>query len=555
MIKHLHIQNFTLIDKLDIEFQQGFSVITGETGAGKSIILGAIALLTGNRADTKLIRLNQKRCLIEAHFDISKYQLKGFFERNDIDYDANDCILRREINASGKSRAFINDTPAPLTAMKELGEQLIDIHSQHQNLMLQKEDFQLHVVDIITQNEQILDAYKQSFLTYKKAEQHLNALKDELKKNQENEDFLRFQYQELTNANLIEGEQETLEQDLTTLEHAEEIKTVLYQTQNLLSNETNGIVDALSQVKQLLHNIQEVYTPVQDITNRIEGCYIETKDLLQEITTQTESIDYNPQQLEQTQARLDIINTLQHKFHVSCVAELLNIQNKIHQQLLQIDNSDEEINKQQTIVTQLLTTCQEKANLLTNARQKAANVIEKEMQKRLIPLGIPQIQFKVDVAKKELSLNGQDKVSFLFSANSYSPLQPVSQVASGGEIARVMLSLKAMISRAVKLPTIIFDEIDTGVSGNVAEKMAQIMKEMGECNRQVISITHLPQIAALGSHHYKVLKTETNEGTISTMYHLDEQQRVKEIAKMLSGSNITQAALDNACELLNLKKY
>lgn len=555
MIKHLHIQNFTLIDKLDIEFHQGFSVITGETGAGKSIILGAIALLTGNRADTKLIRLNKKRCLIEAHFDISKYQLKGFFERNDIDYDANDCILRREINASGKSRAFINDTPAPLTAMKELGEQLIDIHSQHQNLMLQKEDFQLHVVDIITQDEQILAAYKQSFLTYKKAEQHLNELKDELKKNQENEDFLRFQYQELTNANLIEGEQETLEQDLTTLEHAEEIKTALYQTQNLLSNETNGIVDALSEVKQLLHNIQEVYTPVQDITNRIEGCYIETKDLLQEITTQTERIDYNPQQLEQTQARLDIINTLQHKFHVSCVAELLNIQNKIYQQLLQIDNSDEEINKQQAIVTQLLTNCQEKANLLTSARQKAANVIEKEMQKRLVPLGIPQIQFKVDIAKKELGLNGQDKVSFLFSANSNSPLQPVSQVASGGEIARVMLSLKAMISKAVKLPTIIFDEIDTGVSGNVAEKMAQIMKEMGECNRQVISITHLPQIAALGSHHYKVLKTETNEGTISTMYHLDEQQRVKEIAKMLSGSNITQAALDNACELLNLKKY
>lgn len=555
MIKHLHIQNFTLIDKLDIEFQQGFSVITGETGAGKSIILGAIALLTGNRADTKLIRLNQKRCLIEAHFDISKYQLKGFFERNDIDYDANDCILRREINASGKSRAFINDTPAPLTAMKELGEQLIDIHSQHQNLMIQKEDFQLHVVDIITQDEQILAAYKQCFLTYKKAEQYLNELKDELKKNQENEDFLRFQYQELTNANLIEGEQETLEQDLTTLEHAEEIKTALYQTQNLLSNETNGIVDALSEVKQLLHNIQEVYAPVQDITKRIEGCYIETKDLLQEITVQTERIDYNPQQLEQTQARLDIINTLQHKFHVSSVAELLNIQNKIYQQLLQIDNSDEEINKQQTIVTQLLTNCQEKANLLTSARQKAANVIEKEMQKRLVPLGIPQIQFKVDIAKKELGLNGQDKVSFLFSANSNSPLQPVSQVASGGEIARVMLSLKAMISRAVKLPTIVFDEIDTGVSGNVAEKMAQIMKEMGECNRQVISITHLPQIAALGSHHYKVLKTETKGGTISTMYHLDEQQRVKEIAKMLSGSNITQAALDNARELLNFKKY
>ncbi len=552
MLKLLHIQNFTIIDELYIEFFPGFSVITGETGAGKSIILGAIGLLKGNRADTKQIRLGNKRCIIEAHFDVSRYGLKTFFDQNNIDYDANDCILRREINVSGKSRAFINDSPAPLSVMKELGELLIDIHSQHQNLLLNKEDFQLHVVDIITQDNKLLEAYQTSFLKYKKAQTYLQNLKTNMAKNQENEDFLRFQYQELKQAQLSDGEQDTLEQEVSTLEHAEDIKTALYQAENMLSNESNGTVETITEVNQALQNIKDVYPPIQEISKRIESCYIEIKDILQDISTQTEAIEYDPQQLEEKQLRLDLINTLEHKFHVESIAELLQKQNEIQKQLSNIDNSDEELNQQEAIVAQLLNECTQKAKALSQIRKKASKIIEGEMIKRLAPLGIPHIQFKVAFTEKELYIDGCDSVSFLFSANTNSPLQPVSQVASGGEIARVMLSLKAMISGAVKLPTIIFDEIDTGVSGKVAEKMANIMAEMGNNNRQVISITHLPQIAALGKNHYKVSKKEAKNGTISTMYHLNPQQRIEEIAQMLSGSNITEAALANARELLKI---
>lgn len=552
MLKQLYIQNFTLIDEMNILFHPGFSVITGETGAGKSIILGALGLLKGNRADTKQIRQGEERCVIEAHFDIRQYNLKDFFLENDLDDDPHDCILRREININGKSRAFINDTPASLTVMKDLGERLIDIHSQHQNLLLNKEDFQLHVVDILTKDEDTLRKYQESYQNYKKEQTILEEMIAKVSKDQENEDYLRFQLQELSDAALSEGEQEVLEQEISTLEHAEEIKSALYLSQNLISNESNGIIETLNQVSQQLQKIEQIYTPVQEISQRMESCYIEMKDLLQEITAQGEQVSYNPQQLEQSQARLDTINSLEHKYHVASIAELIAYQQKIQEQINLLDHSDEEIQKQKDIVAKLLDNCTQQAEKLTTIRKKAAKTIESEMKARLVPLGIPKINFKVDIKPKELSSNGKDSVSFLFSANTNSPLSPVSQVASGGEIARVMLSLKAMISGAVKLPTIIFDEIDTGVSGSVAEKMAHIMDEMGNNHRQVISITHLPQIAALGKNHYKVSKTETPNGTISNMTPLNEQQRIEEIAQMLSGSNITKAALANARELLNV---
>lgn len=552
MLKQLYIQNFTLIDEMNILFHPGFSVITGETGAGKSIILGALGLLKGNRADTKQIRQGEERCVIEAHFDIQQYDLKDFFLENDLDDDPHDCILRREININGKSRAFINDTPASLSVMKDLGERLIDIHSQHQNLLLNKEDFQLHVVDILTKDEDTLRKYQESYQNYKKEQTILEEMIAKVSKDQENEDYLRFQLQELSDAALSEGEQEVLEQEISTLEHAEEIKSALYLSQNLISNESNGIIETLNQVSQQLQKIEQIYTPVQEISQRMESCYIEMKDLLQEITAQGEQVSYNPQQLEQSQARLDTINSLEHKYHVASIAELIAYQQKIQEQINLLDHSDEEIQKQKDIVAQLLDNCTQQAEKLTTIRKKAAKTIESEMKARLVPLGIPKINFKVDIKPKELSSNGKDSVSFLFSANTNSPLSPVSQVASGGEIARVMLSLKAMISGAVKLPTIIFDEIDTGVSGSVAEKMAHIMDEMGNNHRQVISITHLPQIAALGKNHYKVSKTETPNGTISNMTPLNEQQRIEEIAQMLSGSNITKAALANARELLNV---
>lgn len=552
MLKQLYIKNFTLIDELNISLYPGFSVITGETGAGKSIILGAIGLLLGNRADSKAIKAGRDRCVIEAHFDLSRYGMQKFFDDNDIDYDADDTIIRRELTAAGKSRAFINDTPVPLTRMRELGEQLVDIHSQHQNLLLQKEDFQLNVVDIIAQDADQLKVYQKEYYAYRKAKELLEELKAEIAKNRENEEFMRFQHKELDDANLQEGELEQLEQEAETLSHSEDIKTALYEADSALSGENDSILDKLKNATHHLENICDVYPSMADVAGRMQSSYIELKDIAQEISSSVDHVEFDPNRLDAINTRLDKLYTLQQKFHVETVTELIATRDRIAEQLSHIDNGDEDIEEKEKEVAALLVKAEKQAALLTSIRQKSAKAIEKEMKGRLIPLGIPNVRFEIAFAEKTLSGNGADKVSFLFSANKSTQLQPVSQVASGGEIARVMLSLKAMISGAVKLPTIIFDEIDTGVSGKIAEKMADIMEEMGLQNRQVLSITHLPQIAAKGSHHYKVLKEETENGTISHMKELNNQERIEEIAQMLSGSDITQAALANAKELLRI---
>ena len=552
MLKQLYIKNFTLIDELNISLYPGFSVITGETGAGKSIILGAIGLLLGNRADSKAIKAGRDRCVIEAHFDLSRYGMQKFFDDNDIDYDADDTIIRRELTAAGKSRAFINDTPVPLTRMRELGEQLVDIHSQHQNLLLQKEDFQLNVVDIIAQDTDQLKVYQKEYYAYRKAKELLEELKAEIAKNRENEEFMRFQHKELDDANLQEGELEQLEQEAETLSHSEDIKTALFEADNALSGENDSILDKLKNATHQLENICDVYPSMADVAGRMQSSYIELKDIAQEISSSVDHVEFDPNRLDAINTRLDKLYTLQQKFHVETVTELIATRDRIAEQLSHIDNGDEDIEEKEKEVAALLAKAEKQAALLTSIRQKSAKAIEKEMKGRLIPLGIPNVRFEIAFADKPLSGNGADKVSFLFSANKSTQLQPVSQVASGGEIARVMLSLKAMISGAVKLPTIIFDEIDTGVSGKIAEKMADIMEEMGLQNRQVLSITHLPQIAAKGSHHYKVLKEETENGTISHMKELNNQERIEEIAQMLSGSDITQAALANAKELLRI---
>ena len=552
MLKQLYIKNFTLIDELNISLYPGFSVITGETGAGKSIILGAIGLLLGNRADSKAIKAGRDRCVIEAHFDLSRYGMQKFFDDHDIDYDADDTIIRRELTAAGKSRAFINDTPVPLTCMRELGEQLVDIHSQHQNLLLQKEDFQLNVVDIIAQDADHLKVYQKEYYAYRKAKELLEELKAEIAKNRENEEFMRFQHKELDDANLQEGELEQLEQEAETLSHSEDIKTALYEADSALSGENDSILDKLKNATHQLENICDVYPSMADVAGRMQSSYIELKDIAQEISSSVDHVEFDPNRLDAINTRLDKLYTLQQKFHVETVTELIATRDRIAEQLSHIDNGDEDIEEKEKEVAALLAKAEKQAALLTSIRQKSAKAIEKEMKGRLIPLGIPNVRFEIAFAEKPLSGNGADKVSFLFSANKSTQLQPVSQVASGGEIARVMLSLKAMISGAVKLPTIIFDEIDTGVSGKIAEKMADIMEEMGLQNRQVLSITHLPQIAAKGSHHYKVLKEETENGTISHMKELNSQERIEEIAQMLSGSDITQAALANAKELLRI---
>lgn len=552
MLKQLYIKNFTLIDELNIQMHPGFSVITGETGAGKSIILGAIGLLLGNRADSKSIKAGRDRCVIEAHFDLSKYDMQQFFTDNDIDEDLSDTIIRRELTAAGKSRAFINDTPVSLTKMRELGEQLVDIHSQHQNLLLQKEDFQLNVVDIIAQDEKQRKNYEAAYNQYKQANQKLNALKAEIEKNRENEDFLRFQFKELDEAQLQNGELEELEQEYEMLSHSEDIKTALYQADNHLSGDDGNIIERLKQTSEQLANIKDVYPEVTELLERIDSSYIELKDIAQEVNGLTDHVEFDPARLETINERLDKLNSLQQKFHVRDLGELIETYHQLKEQLSHIDHSDEDVEALEQEVTQLLEKAQKQAKELTAIRTKAAQKVEKEMKQRLIPLGIPNVRFSISLTEKPLSHDGGDKVSFLFSANKSTPLQPVTQVASGGEIARVMLSLKAMISGAVKLPTIIFDEIDTGVSGKIAEKMAQIMVEMGNHERQVLSITHLPQIAAMGSHHYKVSKEETDNGTISRMTELSQQERVQEIAQMLSGSDVSEAALANAKELLRI---
>ena len=550
MLKHLYIKNFTLIDELDISLYEGFSVITGETGAGKSIILGAIALLLGQRADSKTIKQGAEKCVIEANFDLSRYNMQPFFDENDIEYDAGDCIIRRELTAAGKSRAFINDTPVALSMLKELGDMLMDVHSQHQNLLLNKQDFQLEVVDIIADDAAQLTKYQNTYAEFVKAEKELSEMTLAIERNRENHDFLKFQFEELENTKLQEGEQEELEQRSETMEHSEDIKSALYTTDNALSAEQVGVIQSLRSSLSALRSIESVYPEVSELIERIDSSYIDLKDISQEISSLLESVDFDPAELDQINSRLDRIYELEKKYHVETVEELISKRDELHQQLAAIENGDESLDALKARRDELESKARKEADALTKLRTKSAKTIEAEMQKRLIPLGMPHVRFSIQLTPIELGQNGADKVSFLFSANTSTPLLPVSQVASGGEIARVMLSLKAMISGAVKLPTIIFDEIDTGVSGKTAEMMAQIMKEMGGHGRQVISITHLPQIAALGSVHYKVEKNETASGTTSKMRQLDADERVREIAQMLSGSDVTEAAIQNAKELL-----
>ena len=550
MLQQLYIKNFTLIDELDIELHPGFSVITGETGAGKSIILGAIGLLLGQRADSKSIKQGADRCVIEAHFDLSRYDLKPFFDENDIEYDDHDTIIRRELTAAGKSRAFINDTPVALTMLKELGDQLMDVHSQHQNLLLNKQDFQLNVVDILANDSKELEEYQQCFANYQQKTKELNQLREEIERNKQNADFLQFQYDELEAAQLVEGEQEELEQQSETMSHAEDIKTALYEADNALNGDESGVVSQVKSAYNALNGISKVMPKTAELTERLDSCRIELKDIADEVSQLLERTDFNPAELDNINNRLDRLYELEKKYHVETVEELIQQRDDLKLKLSHIENSDEAVSEMEKEVAKLRSLCAQRAETISTMRRATADNMRSQLAQRLEQLGMPHARFDVSITKTELGKNGQDSISFLFSANTSTPLQPVSQVASGGEIARVMLSLKAMISGAVKLPTIIFDEIDTGVSGKIAEQMAQIMAEMGRCDRQVISITHLPQIAALGTTHYKVYKEETPQGTTSHMQMLTPEERIKEIAQMLSGSDVTDAAIQNAKELL-----
>jgi len=560
MIQSIHIENYALIEHLDIQLHPGFSVITGETGAGKSIILGAIELLRGSRADTRAIKQGAQRCVVEATFDVSGYRLESFFSDNELDFDGQECIIRRELTAAGKSRAFINDTPVSLKLLNEIGTQLVDIHSQHQNLLLNTQGFQQNVLDILAQNQERLTHYRQTFMAWRRTQEELQQLIETANKSKDEEDYLRFQYAQLEEANLAEGEQTELEEELQMLEHAEEIKQALQTAHSLLDSaaydEASDVLQRLKSAMSALRSIEDKINAAQALGERLNSCYIEIKDIADELETRADSVEYNPQRLEQVNDRLNQIYSLEQKHHVNSVEELLQLTEDIKQQLGAIDSSEEQIEALQKQCEQLQKEAQQQAKSLSAQRQKAARLVEEQMLQSLQPLGMPNVRFQVEVEFAETSLteHGGDHIRFLFSANKNGQLQNLAQVASGGEIARVMLSLKSLIASAVRMPSIIFDEIDTGVSGSIAEKMARMMQKMGQADRQVISITHLPQIAALGSAHYKVYKQDGEDATTTHIVELSSEQRVEELAHMLSGETLTAAAIENARTLLKVNR-
>ena len=552
MLKEVHIRNYVLIDRLDIEFKEGFSVMTGETGAGKSIILGALNLLLGGRADTRTIMQGTDKCTIEGTFSIAGYGLEQFFADNGLDYDPDDTILRRELLQSGKSRAFINDTPVSLTEMRDLGCRLIDIHSQHQNLALGTQSFQLDVVDTIAADSDIKSRYQQCFDNWSNLKAELARLKAEFESDNTDREYLEFQLEGLDNARLSDGEQEELEQEADILEHAEDIKQDLFQTSQLISGDDEGTLSRLRSALQALRSAQKNWPQADELAERLDSCIIELKDISETVCDAQESISFDPTRLEQVNERLDLIYSLLKKHKKESIAQLLEYADSIRARLDRSGSYQLDIDKLTAQVEQARKEMERQATLLTKSRQEAAQVIIKDIKALLVPLGIPNVQFGVDIKPAAAyDRTGHDDLRFMFSANKAVPMQEISGVASGGEIARVMLSVKSLIAGVRTLPTIIFDEIDTGVSGAVAEKMALLMEQMSGGGRQVLAITHLPQIAAMGHTHYKVYKTDEKDATHTRIAQLEYDERIKEIASMMSGAKLTQAALDNATALID----
>lgn len=551
MIKKLSVSNYTLIDELHIDFSAGFSVITGETGAGKSIILGALSLILGQRADLKSLRRSDEKAVIEGVFDIASYHLRDFFDENELDYDEGECILRREILPSGKSRAFINDTPVSLAQLKTLGEQLIDIHSQHQNMLLADSRFQLRVVDTMAGDAALLADYREHYRRWRERLQAYTRLQEENRSGREEEDYLRYQLAQLDEAHLQEGEQEELEVELQTLQHAEEIKNELAMLQEFLHAEETGVVSLLNATLSRMRALSRLYPEVDEWAGRLESDYIDLKDIASTVDRSQENLNMDPERLAWVENRLDTYYSLQQKHRLASAAELLALRDSFAERLTRIENYDEELAALKHEVDEAESQVRNLAEQLTRVRRQSAANISSTLTERVKPLGMPHLQFEIEVSTRpQFDETGGDAIRFLFSANKNQPLQPVSEVASGGEISRLMLSLKALVAHAMALPTIVFDEVDTGVSGEIADKMARIMRDMSRC-MQVISITHLPQVAAWGQTHYRVYKSDTATATATHLVRLTDSERVEEIARMLSGSSLTAAALDNARELLN----
>ena len=550
MLKSLSIENYALIDSLNIEFAPGFSVITGETGAGKSIILGALSLILGQRADARQIKQGENKCLVEGVFDVSKYDLKSLFDEHDWVYEGETCILRREIWANGKSRAFLNDSPVYLNDLKALGDRLIDIHSQHQNLALNDRQFQLLVVDALADTRLLRSEYVSAFHSFRSAAKVLADLKEASRKNKEEEDYLRFQYTALSEAALREGEQEELEAELEALTHSEEIKSGLFAVTNLLSGEDQNVEAMLKSALEAVRNVQSVFPKADEIVQRLESAYLDLKDLRSETERLFDEIEFNPDRQQLVEDRLDVIYDLQKKHSVATVRQLIELRDNIGSKLQNIDSMEEKISSAENILSEKREQLSDLARRLSEKRLAAISDIEKELTSRLSYLGMPNARFECRITpKQQPDETGMDDVQFLFSANKNTDLLPVSQIASGGEISRLMLCVKAMIAGATALPTIIFDEIDTGTSGEMADKMGRIMQDMSR-NMQVIAITHLPQIASKGDFHYIVYKKDTEDSTQTYMRQLSSEERITEIARLLSGAETTAQAIENAKVML-----
>lgn len=546
MLNSLHIENYVLIKKLDLNFESGFSVITGQTGAGKSILLGALNLVLGARADLKSIKEGAEKCIIEAVFDIANYNIKDFFEENDLDYST-ECILRRELSASGKSRLFINDTPVNASILRTLADQLIDVHSQHENLLLRDNNFQLGVLDITAKNQDLLENYKELYKSHAQICQKIEELESELSKGKEELDYLQFQFNQLEESKLVDSEDIDIETELTILEHANDIKQALLEAENTLSTDA-GVLEMLRNAENAISSVSKYSTYCEELVNRISSCYIELKDISAELYNESEKVDSDPERLEYLRERRDLIYTLCQKHRVKTVTELIEIKNELENKISLIDNSDEEIMNLKRERDEIYSHLLAEATKISERRQKQASIIEKELVDQLTALGMPYSNVKFDITPLELpNKTGMDKVELLFSSNKNKSPQPIDKTASGGEISRVMLCLKYLLAQSSSLPTLIFDEIDTGISGEAADLTAKMLKKMS-ANVQIISISHLPQIAAKATTHYFVEKSGESETTVTP---LNEEERITAIARMLSGSTLSDAAIKNAQALLS----
>lgn len=552
MLKSLHISNYALIDTVDISFHHGFNTITGETGAGKSIMLGALSLILGGRADLKAVRDSGKKSVIEASFEVSKYpKLKEYCLDNDIEWDDTLCILRREIAPAGRSRAFINDSPVTLDLLSHVAMQLVDIHSQHQNQLLTSDEFQLRVIDNLAGNGELLSEYSRRYAAYRNTLKRLHDTKKLIEQNRNDEDFTRFQLEQLDELGLTNGEQEQLEHDRDILSNITDIKSTLSGALDSLSEGTHNAIGLLAETSDYCEELSQYLEDSDNISERLETVRIELRDIAETLSAYDQEFQADPEELEAIESRLNTIYSLQQKHRVSTVGELITLREELRDKLDKLENSTFTIEELEKEARRAKAAAKQLALELSQRRSEEAARLEETLRETAMPLGMKNLRTQVKVSQGELTPTGMDKVEFLFAFNKNQPLMPVGGTASGGEISRLMLSIKAIIATKMQLPSIIFDEVDTGVSGDVANRMGAMMQDISR-NIQVITITHLPQVAAKGNAHFKVYKEDDDEATHTRIRELNADDRVDELAVMLSGSKVDEAARANARSLLNI---